>query len=313
MIAFRHIRFRCPILVACVAVALTGGVSIARAQMTTPLHIGNTNAIFNEFGDILPGNNAEPGALVMVLWASNNTIYAPGPDGQAHALNPPVSSEATAIGRSVAPWLLNSGLFSISLAEPRPGSGKLFVRAFNKPTLEESSFYSDSEIFTISGNKEFIANIGPTTNALDEADDDEDGLNNSWEKSYGSNPNNPDSDGDGISDGEEHLLGTHPARADSDGDGMRDNDELRAGTSPTNSASFLGMANVAIQGGDLIVQWRSVTGRVYQIQSARGLIDAEFEDIANEISATSAWTSLVLPDQTGGTEPLIIRVRLVEE
>lgn len=313
MIAFRHNRLRCSILAACVAATLVGSVSIARAQMTTPLHIGNTNAILNEFGDILPGNNAEPGALVMVLWASNNTIYAPGPGGEPHMLNPPISNGTTAIGRSVAPWLLNSGLFSISLAEPRPGGGKLFVRAFNKSTLEESSFYSDSEIFTISGNKEFIANIGPTTNALDEVDDDEDGLNNSWEKSYGSNPNNPDSDGDGISDGEEHLLGTHPALADSDGDGMRDNDELRAGTSPTDPTSFLGMANVGMQSGDLIVQWRSVTGRTYQIQSARGLIGAKFEDIADAIPATGAWTSLVLPDQAGGIEPLIIRVRLVEE
>ncbi|MCZ7592046.1 MAG: hypothetical protein M5U15_07755 [Kiritimatiellae bacterium] len=89
---------RCSILAACVAATLVGSVSIARAQMTTPLHIGNTNAILNEFGDILPGNNAEPGALVMVLWASNNTIYAPGPGGEPHMLNPPISNGTTAIG-----------------------------------------------------------------------------------------------------------------------------------------------------------------------------------------------------------------------
>ena len=44
-----------------------------------------------------------------------------------------------------------------------------------------------------------------TANGLD---DDGDGLNNSWEKSLGADPNNPDSDGDGMSDGDEHRAGT---------------------------------------------------------------------------------------------------------
>lgn len=312
MIGFRHIRLSGWALAWHMAM-LCAITPVAHAQMTTPLHIGNTNAILNEFGHVLPGNNSNPGALVMVLWASNNTIYAPATDGTPHAANPPVSNGVTAIGRSVAPWLLNSGLFSISIAEPRPGSGKIFVRVFNKPTLEESSFYADSEIFTIAGNKEFIASIGPTVVALDEADDDGDGLNNSWEKSYGSDPNDPDSDGDGIPDGEEHLIGTHPALADTDGDGMPDNDELRAGTSPTNPASFLGMARLTMQGGNLLVEWNSVTGRNYRLQSARSLIGAEFEDIAGEtFSATGTQSSLVLPSPLGA-ESLIIRVRLVEE
>lgn len=296
------------------AIAVGLFASTASAQVSTPIHVGNTASIVNEFGDTLPGNSSAPGALVMVLWAPSNTIYAPSIDGQPNALNPPVSNGLTAIGRSIAPWLLNSGRFSISLASPRPTSGKLFVRVFNKPTLAESSFYADSQIFTISGNQEFFAAVGPTTNALDTADDDNDGLNNSWEKSYGSDPNDTDSDDDGITDGVEHTLGSKPALADTDSDGVNDGDELRAGTGLTDSSSFLGMAALTPQAGNLVVSWDSVTGHYYQVEGAQGLMNSTFNNLTDVIPAgTGTQTSVVISNALAGTEPLIIRVRLVEE
>lgn len=313
MTSFSHISFRTSWL-SRIAIALLLLASSAAAQLTTPLHVGNTNAIYNEFGDILPGNNAEPGALVMLLWASNSVIYPPAIDGQADPGNPIVSNGVTAIGRSMAPWLQQSGRFSLTLASPRPASGKVFVRVFNKPTLAESSFYADSQIFTISGNQEFFADVGPTTNALDSADDDDDGLNNAWEKSYGSDLNNPDSDGDGVEDGVEHTMGLHPARADSDRDGMADGHELRAGTDPTDPSSFLGVAGLVRQGNHLFVQWRSTAGHFYQIEAAHELLSGVYESLSGIIPAeTGAQTSAVLTNALNGAQPLILRIRLVEE
>ncbi len=286
----------------------------AHATLETPLRVGVSAPITNEFGQRLPGRAAAPGALVMVLWAPSNTIYAPAIDGTPHPLNPPVSNGITAIGRSMAPALSNPGRFSLSLANPRPKSGRLFVRVFNKPTLEASSFYADSEIFLISGNKLFIANIGPTTNALDTADDDGDGINNSWEKSYGSDPLNPDTDGDGIPDGLEHQLGSSPVLADTDGDGVPDGHEFRAGTDLADPDSYLGVADITPAGSDLLIQWASVTGKLYQVEGASTLLDAAFSNLTDIIPAAPGnQTAATLTNALGSDLPLMLRIRLVED
>ncbi len=58
-------------------------------------------------------------------------------------------------------------------------------------------------------------------------DYDNDGLSNSLEKKYGSNPNIPDTDGDGLKDGEEvHVYTTNPTKPDSDNDNLTDYDEI---------------------------------------------------------------------------------------
>ncbi len=317
MIASRHNATRLCKTALLLAALLALLAPSANAQLTTPLHVGNTTPILNEFGATLPGNADQPGALVQLLWATNNTIYPPDTTGQPHPLNPPVANGATAIGRSIAPWLLESGRFSISLASPRPTSGKIFVRVFNKPTLEESSFYADSQIFTINGNTEFLAQLTPTTNALDTADDDDDGLHNSWEKSYGSNPNNPDTDGDSLTDGAEHTLGLNPTLPDTDHDGMNDSHELRAGTNPTNPTSYLGINTLTPQDNNLHLTWATIPGRTYQIQLATNLLNTTFSDITpNPIPAAptpNTHTTTTLTNALLNTQPLIIRIRLVEE
>lgn len=303
------------IRLSCAALILLLSAAGVQAQgLTTPLHVGNLNPIENEFGNTLPGAMNQPGALVMLLWASNSVIYPPNIDGTPHALNPAVSNGATAIGNSISPSLENSGLFSLSLSEPRPASGKVFVRVFNQPTIEASSFYADSEVFTISGNKEFLATVGATTNALDTADDDEDGLHNSWEKSYGSDPHNPDSDGDGIYDGEEIGLGGNPALADTDGDGMPDGHEQRAGTGIGDKESYLGLAAMAPSAQHLIVRWASVPGRSYQVEGAPGLMNPAFSNLSAVIAADpGSETSATLTNALFDTPHWILRVRLVED
>lgn len=73
-------------------------------------------------------------------------------------------------------------------------------------------------------------------------DPDGDGLPNSIEEQFGTDPDNPDTDGDGLTDKEEVTdysnLGVDPLKADTDGDGLNDHDEiLLYGTDPARADS----------------------------------------------------------------------------
>ena len=71
----------------------------------------------------------------------------------------------------------------------------------------------------------------PPVNCVPDSDGDD--LCDSFEKSWGTDPNNPDTDGDGLTDGEENLFNTDPLNGDTDGDGTGDADEIFLGTDPS--------------------------------------------------------------------------------
>lgn len=290
----------------------------AGAQITTPLLVGALQPIRDEFGEVLQGNanvSKDQRDLVVLLWATNQMIYPPDFLGNPHPANPPVEGGVSGIGSLVSPRLERPGFFSIALLRPRPLSGTFFVRVFNAPKLEDASFYGDSQLLTISGNKVLIAYIDSTRYPLDARDNDQDGLNNSWEKSYGSDPNKIDTDGDGLTDGEEHRLSISPVLADTDGDGMLDGEEVRAGTAPKDPKSLLLMARIRPAGGDdAIIGWDSVPGKKYRVQYTGDLLneEPEFIDVSGVVEATAELTETLVP---GG---MLIdrgqyRVRLIEE
>ncbi|NCC53596.1 MAG: hypothetical protein EOM20_20630 [Spartobacteria bacterium] len=257
---------------------MTVWAAACHAQITTPLHIGATIPMVDEFNNKLRGHYYSPGDVVQILWASNGIAHPPSLDGTPHPDNALLEGGLTGVGALVMPSLIDSGLFGASIAAPRPRDGaKIFVRVFNDQNLKNASFYGDSFIFTVNGNQVFDVGTVATTNPLDAADNDYDGLNNSWEKSYMSNPDNPDTDGDGVRDGDEALAGT---------------DMLDAG-------SFFALSSIQPAGGpDLLVGWQAVAGHAYQVQFTTNAIDdhLSYQNVSGIITAVDSNATAVIPD-----------------
>ncbi len=87
----------------------------------------------------------------------------------------------------------------------------------------------------LSNSNEFIYNTNPELQ-----DTDGDGLHDQAEVDiHGTKPDVADSDGDGLNDGDEiNTHGTDPNDPDDDGDGANDGSEVDAGTDPLDPASF---------------------------------------------------------------------------
>lgn len=79
-----------------------------------------------------------------------------------------------------------------------------------------------------------LTRTGTTTST---ADDDKDGLTNSEEDAFHSNPRVSDTDNDGLDDKTEYLLGTDPQNTDTDADGLSDFAETQIGTFPRHADS----------------------------------------------------------------------------
>ena len=214
--------------------------------LLTPVHIGISNGpILDEYSQVLKGSSAIDSSkcdLILVLNGEQG-IYPPSYNGMSHTDNPALPNGQTRIGNLVSPFFLNPGIVSVSLANPRPQQNdKLFLRAFNASTIEGASFYSDSQILIVKNNNVLYAEMAPIQ-PIDPRDFDVDGLNNSWEKSLGSNPYEIDTDGDGVIDSAEFIAGT---------DLLDIEDYLKV------RINRLGL--------DVLLSWNSVIDRFYRVE-----------------------------------------------
>lgn len=255
-----------------------------------PLSFAITNSVQNEFGDVLPGTpSISPafgvpyvqGALIQILDVSAG-VYPPDTNGVPHPSNSVVL--ATRIGEGVDPQLTISGMSSGSIdsydrGDPSKTNFFILARVFNKPTLDDASFYADSQMFNVpvygtDSYKVFFPFVQATTNELDTSDSDDDGLSRSWEKSYGTDSDNPDTDNDGMIDGH----------------------EIRAGTDPLDVDSLLIMVKLQPHtGNNLLLTWDSVPGKTYQVQYVEALTNnATFVNINAPVSASGPTASTVV-------------------
>lgn len=318
-----------------VMVALLIGLSAsmpASAQVA-PLHVGTDQPLHDEFGLLLQGTEATSaqfgypaveGDLVQIIrilpevagTITRYMLYPPATNGVPSSSNNVVVATSH-VGHGVDPALGPVGKFGLSITDLNRGGSemRLAARVFNAPSLDQASFYTDSELYEVpvygaAAYGVFVPrfNSTATTHMLDVTDHDGDGLTRSWEISHGSSPDHPDTDGDGMSDGL----------------------EVRAGTVPTDPASQLVMAQIAVPGKDgvwpgtggmqaerptdLYLSWEAVTGRTYQVEYATNDLStaaAIFTDINPAVTATGTVASTVLTNGLLMRSPYF-RVHLVE-
>lgn len=230
-----------------------------------PLYAGNAVPLKDEFGRPMRGSPALAAAAnrprVEVRYAYTNRypegeVFAPGIHGESSPYNPLVAADVQ-IGMGLNASEANSGLFCAVFPTRPPAGTKLFARAFNAPNPAESTFYADSAIVAVGSNDTALVFAFEPLDALDSADDDGDGLENSWEE----------------------LLGIDDrATSDYDGDGMSDLNEMLAGTAPDDPNSKLAFQLVRrettpaalVEGGTptrpVRVKWQSVPGKTYRLE-----------------------------------------------
>ena len=86
---------------------------------------------------------------------------------------------------------------------------------------------------------------------------------------------------------------------DPDGDGMSVRDEYVAGTDPMDSASVLAARMDAANGGNAVLQWQGVPGRVYQVMRTDALGDGKWTPVGEPIRCSDVETLLYEPESDG--------------
>ncbi len=268
------------------AILLMGG-GLSFAQMV-PVPVLSQTPVVDEFGQTLVRENG--GDLVQFLEV-NGQVLPPAYTGEPDPANTLLYTSA--IGEGVIKRTWTEGLFAAAINPVPAENTPIVARVFNAPTLAEASFYADSQIFTTYQETVFYPVFTATTNPIDPRDDDLDGLNNSWEKS----------------------LGTNPLLADTDGDGLNDYHEFLAGTSPTDMQDVLAMVQLVPEGSHMRVQWDSVPGKRYQLQVADpGLGDPgyAFSNVNQVVEAVADTCSTVVTNAAEESGRQLFRIKLVQ-
>ena len=282
------------------------GHAVAWGGIQAPLYVGNLSPVLNEYGRPMPGSRRGEPVLsrVEIRVATDGIIRAPLMGGGDHPKNPLLSAESVGgVGMNAANP--SSGLFCLLFAVPPAAGTKLFARVYNAPTVAEASFYVDSELVTVSAKEPALELVFGKAKALDEGDDDGDGLSNSWEQSLGIREQpGADYDGDGMSDLQERLAGTDPSDSDSNLSITSIDRCLPLVGSPPSS-------NVQT----IRVRWQAMPGRKYQLEYMASLLgEDEGIPVGEMVTASENQfvieRQVVIPDETDAG---VFRVRLVVE
>jgi hypothetical protein len=94
------------------------------------------------------------------------------------------------------------------------------------------------------------------------------------EKDMAGTPRPLDGNGDGVARSDMGAWEYLNAAADSDNDGMRDGDEGVAGTDPTDAADCLRISGAAVWPAGEVIEWPSVSGRLYSVEASTDLLYA---------------------------------------
>jgi len=148
-------------------------------------------------------------------------------------------------------------------------------------------------------------------------DADGDGMDDFWEDLNGLDSTINDADGDldvdGLKNIAEYLIGTNPNNGDTNGDGMDDGAAVQAGLDPLAT----GLPPFQIEslqlnsggGGGLVIEWASINGAVYQIETNGSLLSGIWGIYTNVIG-TGGTSSSELPPP--GSTFLFFRMKRIQ-
>ena len=125
-----------------------------------------------------------------------------------------------------------------------------------------------------------------------------------------------DADGDSVPDNWELAYGFNPndagdASADTDGDGLTNLQEFQAGTNPRDPTSALRISSVTASGSNFVINFPSVSGKLYRIEYADVPTSATWQTLANNIAGTGGV--MAITDSTAAGRPQrFYRVRLLQ-
>ena len=246
------------------------GALCARGQgaegVSIPLYVGNVAPLQDEFGRPMRGSPEAAAATLrprievrkayLHPWFQVYTNLAPGIHGESSPYNPLVATNLQ-FGMGQNAKAANSGLFCAVFPE-RPDAGtRIFARAFNAPNPAEATFYADSDVVEVTSIDAAVTVRFGALKPLDAADDDGDGLANSWERLLGIDDRATDDyDGDGMSDLHEMLAGTAP-------DDKNSKLAFRLVRSEE-STQVRGVGEPAVR--SVRVKWQSVPGKTYRLE-----------------------------------------------
>jgi len=177
--------------------------------------------------------------------------------------------------------------FNGCFAHPLVHDGNALWQDRSSPPLEDRF-----ELWTHDGVKVFFQTtaLEQTTAYSAWADNDEDGMPNAWETTYGLNIANAadaalDGDIDGLTNLREYLAGTNPNDADSDDDLAKDGTEVGAGSNPMLASSKpplhhgapSGVAGEDLNGNGMSDAWEQWAGSF----NLNALLDVDGDGMSN--------------------------------
>lgn len=121
-------------------------------------------------------------------------------------------------------------------------------------------------------------------NASPGTDTDNDGIPDSWERSFGLNENNP----------ADALL-------DNDGDGMSNLDEFRAGTNPSSGASLLALGVSADSAHSPVLKFRAAANKSYSVLSTEEVDSGDWRRVGDVQPGTEREVELTDDEPTDRT------------
>lgn len=161
-------------------------------------------------------------------------------------------------------WLLTNTAKDVDAAgfDYRTGSGRISLDA------DSDGYNHDTDNCPLISNSTQSDLDGDGAGDACDNDTDGDGLTNTQEVVYGTNPANPDTDGDGLTDWKEvNVHNTNPLRPDTDGDGLTDGEEVNIyGTDPnvSNKGDLAPRSapDGVVDAADYVVMQRIVLGEI---------------------------------------------------